>query len=91
MNLCRIAKTSVLGQKGGAEMRSQEFNSLCRAVETGEERFVQNLDSMYLGKVVACGEDHLIVEAFGHRVEWSDGHCRPVERTVNPLGPPTNV
>lgn len=72
-------------------MRSQEFNSLCRAVETGEERFVQDLDSMYTGKVVACGEDRLIVEAFGHRVEWSTGRCRPVTPTVNPLGPPTNV
>jgi hypothetical protein len=52
---------------------------------------VQNLDSMYTGKVVACGEDQLIVEAFGHRIEWSAERCRPVERTVNPLGPPTNA
>lgn len=72
-------------------MRSQEFSSICQAVETGEERFVQNLDSMYTGKVVACGGEQLVVEAFGHRVEWRAGHCRPVERTVNPLGPPTNV
>ena len=46
-------------------MRSQEFSSICQAVETGEERFVQNLDSMYTGKVVACGGEQLVVEAFG--------------------------
>ncbi len=72
-------------------MRNEEFNSLCRKVAAGEERFVQNLDSMYAGKVVACGDGELTVEAFGHRAEWSAGHCRPVDRTVNPLGPPTSA
>jgi hypothetical protein len=72
-------------------MRSEEFTGLCRDVGAGKERLVQNLDSMYTGKVVACGEDQLIVEAFGHRIEWSAERCRPVERTVNPLGPPTNA
>jgi hypothetical protein len=72
-------------------MRSGEFSSLCREVGAGEDRFVQNLASMYAGKVVACGDGELTVEAFGHRVEWSAEDCRPVERTVNPLGPPTNV
>jgi hypothetical protein len=72
-------------------MRSEEFNSLCREVEVGKELFVQNLDSMFAGKVVACGDGELTVEAFGHRVEWRADRCRPVEGTVNPLGPPANV
>ena len=72
-------------------MRSEEFNRLCRDAGAGEERFVQNLDSLYAGKVVACGADELTVEVFGHRVEWSVEKCRPVEGTANPLGPPTNA
>jgi len=84
-------ETYALGQEGGAIMRSEEFSSLCRDVGAGKERLVQNLDSMYTGKVVACGAGELTVEAFGHRVEWSAEKCQPVERTVNPLGPPTNT
>jgi hypothetical protein len=87
----KITETSALEQEGGAMMRSEEFDSLCRDVEAGKERLVQNLDSMYAGKVVACGAGELTVEAFGHRVEWNAEKCRPAERTVNPLGPPTNA
>jgi hypothetical protein len=73
-------------------MRNEEFNNICRSVgEAGAERFVQHLDSMYAGKVLACGNGEFIVEAFGHRIHWPAGRCRPVDRRVNPLGPPSSI
>ncbi len=71
-------------------MRDEELKRLCQEVEAGENRFVQNLQSLYAGKVVACSDAKLTIEAFGHRVVWTAEHCRSVEPTVNPLGPPTS-
>ncbi len=71
-------------------MNSEEFTSLCRTVESGEKRFVQNIDSLYAGKVVACGDSGLTVEVFGRRIDWNAERCRQVEPTINPLGPPSN-
>ena len=71
-------------------MNREEFTSICREVETGEHKFVQNLESLYSGKVVACGDRGLTVEVFGHRVEWNVELCRLADSRINPLGPPTN-
>ena len=71
-------------------MNNEEFTSLCQEVESGGNRFVQNLDSMYAGKVVACGDRVLTVEVFGHHIDWNTEHCRQAESTTNPLGPPSN-
>lgn len=75
----------------GTVMRGKELDSLCREVGTGEEKFVQNLDSMYTGKVLSCRGDELVVEAFGHFAEWPAARCRPVSRDVNHLGPETSL
>lgn len=72
-------------------MRREEFEGICRAAQSGEDRFVQNIDLLYTGKVVACGEDRVTVEAFGHRFEWEAERCQPTIGGSNPLGPPTNV
>ena len=34
-------------------MNKEEFNRICKDVDTGENRFVQNLESLYSRKVVA--------------------------------------
>jgi hypothetical protein len=72
-------------------MRRDELESLCRAVASGEEKMVQNLDSLYAGRLVACQGDRVTVEAFGRRFEWDAERCRPAGRGVDPLGPPSNV
>lgn len=71
-------------------MNKEEFTSLCNEVQVGEDRFVQNLDSLYSGKVVACGDSGLTVKVFGRRFDWNAEHCLPVNPTINPLGPPSN-
>ncbi|MGK2904813.1 MAG: hypothetical protein ACSLFH_00475 [Desulfuromonadales bacterium] len=71
-------------------MNKDELTSLCQEVETGQNRFVQNLESLYAGKVVACGDNGLTVEVFGRRFDWNAEHCRQAEPTINPLGPSTN-
>lgn len=71
-------------------MRQDTFNEICRAAESGREQHVRNLDTLYMGKVIGCSRDSVIVDAFGHHFAWQAENCRPVERVVNPLGPPTN-
>lgn len=71
-------------------MRHEEFTNICRAVEAGNDVYVQNLDLLYSGRVVACGLESMTVEAFGHRYEWEAGHCQKIAATANPLGPPTS-
>lgn len=71
-------------------MDKVEFTGLCQEIKTGENRFVQNLESLYAGKVVACGGSELTVEVFGRRFDWNAEHCRQAEPTINPLGPPSN-
>ena len=36
-------------------MRQEEFSEICRAVAAGDNVFVQNVDLLYSGRVVACG------------------------------------
>lgn len=72
-------------------MDKEEFTGLCHEVETGENMYVQNLESLYAGKVVACGDSGLTVEVFGRRFNWNAEHCRQAESTINPLGPPSNT
>jgi hypothetical protein len=71
-------------------MRREELGVLCRAVENGEEKLVQNEDLLYTGRVTACHGGRLTVEAFGHSFDWDAGHCREVGEGVDPLGPPTS-
>ena len=71
-------------------MNKEEFTNLRQEVKAGENRFVQNLESLYSGKVVACGDIGMTVEVFGRRIDWNAEHCRLADSTINPLGPPTN-
>jgi hypothetical protein len=74
-------------------MRHEEFTDICRSAESGEDQRVQNLDLLYVGKVVACDldRDKVRVEAFGNRFDWDADRIRSVKRDISPLGPPTHV
>ena len=62
-------------EKGAGEMTEREFKILCNAVRGGEDRFVENRDSHYSGKIVACGADRFEVEISGRRESWPMGSC----------------
>ncbi|BCR05031.1 hypothetical protein DESUT3_21000 [Desulfuromonas versatilis] len=70
-------------------MRNQEFEKLCCQLNEGGTLFVENLDSRYTGRVLACFENALEVEAFGHRFNWPPERCRPASG-ASPLGPPSS-
>lgn len=72
-------------------MDRQGFEKVCESLSLGEALFVRNCDSLYAGKVVGCRDDGFVVEVFGHKVEWPADKCDPVNRGVNPLGPPSNI
>lgn len=71
-------------------MRNEEYSTICRRADAGSEVWVQNLDLYYSGRVVACHDDFVTVEAFGSRHDWEASHCRPIDRGSDPLGPPTS-
>jgi hypothetical protein len=56
-------------------MRREEFDSLCRAIRSGEEKFVENLDTHYTGKIISCAARRLEVEIAGRRESWPMEAC----------------
>jgi len=73
-------------------MRQPELENICQAVESGDERLVQNLDLRYVGRALACDRDRMKVrvEAFGHRFVWDADRCREVGSSTARLGPPSS-
>lgn len=72
-------------------MRREEMNRLCEAVAHGESRLVEHQNLFYTGRVLACHEERLAVDSFGHSFEWDAALCREVDERGNPLGPPSNA
>lgn len=56
-------------------MTREEFDKLCAAVKSGQEKFVENLDSHYTGKIVACSTDRVEVDISGQRESWAIENC----------------
>lgn len=71
-------------------MKGKEFESLCRAVDGGEERFVENEELLYTGRVLACERERVVVEAFGRTFRWPKEICEETSSTENSLGPKTS-
>lgn len=72
-------------------MKRKKFKEVCEAITAGEHKQVENVPLRYIGEVVGCKGDQLVVEAFGHRFDWPREDCRSSDRKLNPLGPPSNV
>lgn len=56
-------------------MNREEFISLCNAVRAGKEKNVENLETRYTGKIVACSADRFEVDVAGRRESWAMGKC----------------
>ena len=57
-------------------MDSKEFDNLCMALDSGEEKFVENLGSHEVGKVLFCSGNRLEVEIGQRRETWASEFCK---------------
>ena len=59
-------------------MRHEEFENLCQAVSSGNQRRVQHIITHQMGKVIACStDDFLEVELnSGERKSWSKDNIK---------------
>lgn len=57
-------------------MLKPEFEALCRGVEKGEKRFVEEESLHQIGRVEACEGNHLRVETEGKHQSWPSEACR---------------
>jgi hypothetical protein len=60
-------------------MKANEFDQLCQAIESGEEKFVENVGSHEKGKVLFCSGNRLEVEVNGKRETWALDSCQNVD------------
>lgn len=60
-------------------MKANEFDQLCQAIESGEEKFVENVGSHEKGKVLFCSGNRLEVEVNGKRETWALDSCQKVD------------
>jgi hypothetical protein len=57
-------------------MKNIQFEDLCRAVESGEEHFVENILNHHAGRLVACRGEEVDVDILGKRETWSARDCQ---------------
>ncbi len=59
-------------------MRSEEFQDVCQAVKSGQEKFVKHIVTHKVGKVTSChSEDHEFeVDCSGEHKTWIMENCK---------------
>ncbi len=57
-------------------MERSEFTALCKGVETGSARFVENRLLHTVGKVIACEGNRFEVEVENRHEQWPSENCR---------------
>lgn len=60
-------------------MQGQEYEQFCKAVESGQTKFVENVGSHEKGKVLFCSGNRLEVEVGDKRETWGVEYCQEVE------------
>ena len=58
-------------------MDRPEFIALCKGIEDGEERYVEDRVTHRAGKIIACmNSGHFEVEVEGRKSTWPAASCR---------------
>ena len=59
-------------------MRHDEFEGICKALGSGEEKLLKHIVTHQVGKVVACNreEEFFEVDVDGNRKTWSKENCK---------------
>jgi hypothetical protein len=60
-------------------MRRNDYEKVCSAVDAGIDRFVENVETGEIGRIVACKRDRLQVDVYGRPDEWEIKGCEPKE------------
>ncbi len=56
-------------------MKNQRFESICRAVQDGQERRIEHMVTHQSGKVIACTGMNFEVETDGRHQNWAMQNC----------------
>jgi hypothetical protein len=70
----------LLPGEGRSTMERKEFEDFCKAVESGETKYVENSGSHEIGRVLFCSGNRLEVEIGGEKREtWGAEFCKETE------------
>lgn len=64
-------------------MTKAEIQNLRKAVESGEERFLENNETHHAGKLVACSEEKAEVDIYGKKETWPWDECKEIRPDAN--------
>jgi len=56
-------------------MNQREFSRICRALQMGEDKFLEHLETHYTGRVIACSGERFEVDVAGRRESWAREAC----------------
>jgi hypothetical protein len=56
-------------------MKEIAFKTLCKFVQKGETRFVENTQTHHAGKALSCRDDRIEVEIYGKHETWAHTDC----------------
>ena len=59
-------------------MRREEFENVCQAVSTGEDKFVKHIVTHRVGKILSCqeGDREFEVDVSGEHKTWAMENCK---------------
>ena len=57
------------------DMRRNDYEKVCSAVDAGIDRFVENVETGEIGRIVACKRDRLQVDIYGRSENWEKENC----------------
>jgi hypothetical protein len=60
-------------------MKETAFKKLCKSVQKGESRFVENTQSHHAGKALSCSEGRIEVDIYGKHETWPNEECKEFE------------
>jgi hypothetical protein len=56
-------------------MNRESYRALCRDFEAGRKKYVENPETREIGRVTACGEQDIEIEAGGKSASWPVANC----------------
>lgn len=61
-------------------MEERQLEEFCRAIDAGETKFVENVGSHEIGRVLFCSGKRLEVEVGEKRETWGIEYCQEAQK-----------